>query len=152
MRHQSFDDFVGRRPEWQDDALCAQTDPEAFYPEKGGSTREAKRVCLACPVRDECLQDALERNDQHGIWGGLSHRERSKLRCRNILMSGAPPIHFGLPGGQPLATLTPDEEIAVLALLKKCWGMQRIWREVGCSFAALRRFRDLYIMTNGEAA
>lgn len=35
MRHPSFVDWVGRPPEWQDDALCAETDPEAFYPEKG---------------------------------------------------------------------------------------------------------------------
>ena len=36
---------------WQERALCAQTDPEAFFPEKGGSTREAKKVCLSCDVR-----------------------------------------------------------------------------------------------------
>ena len=41
---------------WQERALCAQTDPEAFFPEKGGSTREAKRVCLSCDVRGECLE------------------------------------------------------------------------------------------------
>src|SRR5215472_6468427 len=45
---------------WQDRALCAQTDPEAFFPEKGGSTREAKRVCRGCEVRAECLEYALE--------------------------------------------------------------------------------------------
>ena len=45
---------------WQDRALCAQTDPEAFFPEKGGSTREAKRVCRSCEVRAECLEYALE--------------------------------------------------------------------------------------------
>ena len=44
---------------WQERALCAQTDPEAFFPEKGGSTREAKRVCLSCEVRGECLEYAL---------------------------------------------------------------------------------------------
>ena len=38
---------------WQERALCAQTDPEAFFPEKGGSTREAKKVCLSCEVRGE---------------------------------------------------------------------------------------------------
>ncbi len=43
---------------WQDQALCAQTDPEAFFPEKGGSTREAKRVCRSCEVRAECLEYA----------------------------------------------------------------------------------------------
>ena len=47
--------------EWQERALCAQTDPEAFFPEKGGSTREAKRVCLSCEVRGECLEYASER-------------------------------------------------------------------------------------------
>ena len=41
---------------WQERALCAQTDPEAFFPEKGGSTREAKRVCLSCDVRSQCLE------------------------------------------------------------------------------------------------
>ena len=44
---------------WQERALCAQTDPEAFFPEKGGSTREAKRVCGSCDVRVECLEYAL---------------------------------------------------------------------------------------------
>ena len=44
---------------WQERALCAQTDPEAFFPEKGGSTREAKKVCLTCEVRDDCLEYAL---------------------------------------------------------------------------------------------
>ena len=39
---------------WREHALCAQTDPEAFFPEKGGSTREAKKVCQSCPVRTEC--------------------------------------------------------------------------------------------------
>ena len=36
---------------WQTDALCAQTDPEAFFPEKGGSTRDAKKICTTCDVR-----------------------------------------------------------------------------------------------------
>ncbi len=39
---------------WRDSALCAQTDPEAYYPEIGGSARAAKRTCLACPVTTEC--------------------------------------------------------------------------------------------------
>ncbi|UOQ56460.1 WhiB family transcriptional regulator [Leucobacter allii] len=65
---------------WQTDALCAQTDPEAFFPEKGGSTREAKRICESCEVRSECLEYALENDERFGIWGGLSERERRKLR------------------------------------------------------------------------
>ena len=67
---------------WQERALCAQTDPEAFFPEKGGSTREAKKVCLSCDVRGECLEYALSNDERFGIWGGLSERERRKLKKR----------------------------------------------------------------------
>jgi WhiB family redox-sensing transcriptional regulator len=65
---------------WQERALCAQTDPEAFFPEKGGSTREAKRICAGCEVRAECLEYALAHDERFGIWGGLSERERRRLR------------------------------------------------------------------------
>jgi WhiB family redox-sensing transcriptional regulator len=65
---------------WQDRALCAQTDPDAFYPEKGGSTREAKKVCRGCEVRADCLDYALERDERFGIWGGMSERERRRLK------------------------------------------------------------------------
>jgi len=67
-------------PSWQDHALCAQTDPEAFFPEKGGSTREAKRVCTGCDVKSECLTFALAHDERFGIWGGLSERERRRLK------------------------------------------------------------------------
>lgn len=69
---------------WQERALCAQTDPEAFFPEKGGSTREAKKVCVSCDVRSECLDYALENDERFGIWGGLSERERRKLKRRAV--------------------------------------------------------------------
>ncbi|NLI19921.1 MAG: WhiB family transcriptional regulator [Actinomycetales bacterium] len=69
---------------WQERALCAQTDPEAFFPEKGGSTREAKRVCASCEVRGECLDYALAHDERFGIWGGLSERERRKLKRRAV--------------------------------------------------------------------
>lgn len=68
------------------DAVCAQTDPEAFFPEKGGSTREAKKVCSVCPLRAQqlggngrCLDVAIENGERFGIWGGLSERERRKV-------------------------------------------------------------------------
>jgi len=64
---------------WQDRALCAQTDPEAFFPEKGSSTRAAKRVCRACEVRPECLAYALRRRERFGVFGGVSERERIRL-------------------------------------------------------------------------
>jgi WhiB family redox-sensing transcriptional regulator len=67
---------------WQADSLCAQTDPEAFFPEKGGSTRDAKKICSSCEVRSQCLEYALQNDERFGIWGGLSERERRKLRKR----------------------------------------------------------------------
>jgi WhiB family redox-sensing transcriptional regulator len=67
---------------WQERALCAETDPEAFFPEKGGSTREAKKICTGCEVRAECLEYALGNDERFGIWGGLSERERRRLRRR----------------------------------------------------------------------
>ena len=70
--------------QWQERALCAQTDPEAFFPEKGGSTREAKRVCLTCDVRGDCLEYALSNDERFGIWGGMSERERRKLKKRAV--------------------------------------------------------------------
>lgn len=72
--------FDSIEDQWQERALCAQTDPEAFFPEKGGSTREAKRICLGCEVRDECLEYALANDERFGIWGGMSERERRRLK------------------------------------------------------------------------
>ena len=71
--------FAEAEESWQDRALCAQTDPEAFFPEKGGSTREAKRICTGCEVKPECLEYALANDERFGIWGGLSERERRRL-------------------------------------------------------------------------
>lgn len=65
---------------WAEAALCAQTDPESFFPEKGGSTREAKAVCKKCTVRAECLDYAIDHDERFGIWGGMSERDRRKLK------------------------------------------------------------------------
>jgi WhiB family transcriptional regulator, redox-sensing transcriptional regulator len=69
---------------WQEQALCAQTDPEAFFPDKGGSTRQAKRICMSCTVRVQCLDYALENDERHGIWGGLSERERRHVKKQAV--------------------------------------------------------------------
>lgn len=69
--------------DWREAAVCAQTDPEAYFPIKGGSARPAKQVCAICPVRTECLDDALATDERHGVRGGLSAREsRPLLRQR----------------------------------------------------------------------
>jgi WhiB family redox-sensing transcriptional regulator len=77
-------DDEGGALSWQERALCAQTDPEAFFPEKGGSTREAKKVCVSCEVRSECLDYALAHDERFGIWGGLSERERRRLKRQAV--------------------------------------------------------------------
>ena len=74
---------------WQDRALCAETDPEAFFPEKGESVKPAKRVCGSCPVRPQCLRFALENRERFGVWGGLSERERRGLGDQRNLEAAA---------------------------------------------------------------
>lgn len=66
--------------EWSERAVCAQTDPDAFFPEKGGSTKEAKKICNGCPVMKQCREWALDNDERFGIWGGLSERERRRLK------------------------------------------------------------------------
>jgi len=68
-------------PGWWFAGLCAQTDPELFFPEKGGSVREAKAVCAGCPVRVQCLEYALAHDERFGVWGGTSERERRRLKA-----------------------------------------------------------------------
>ena len=65
---------------WQDEANCLGVDPDLFFPERGASTRGAKEVCRGCVVRMECLEYALDNGEKFGIWGGLSERERRRLR------------------------------------------------------------------------
>ena len=81
------------RPEegWRDQALCAQTDPEAFFPEKGGSTRAAKELCDSCTVQPECLDYALANDERFGVWGGLSERERRCLTSQATSPAHADP-------------------------------------------------------------
>ena len=62
--------------DWQDQAVCAQTDPETFYPEKGCSPRDAQTVCRECPVRTQCLEYALAADERYGIWGAMTWTQR----------------------------------------------------------------------------
>ena len=75
------------RPAWQDSALCAQSDPDAWYPsaetdeqKTGVGPAKVKALCDICPVRAECLAAALENDEQHGIWGGTTPQERRKMK------------------------------------------------------------------------
>jgi WhiB family redox-sensing transcriptional regulator len=67
-------------PEWMGEALCRQSDPELFYPDTGHNSRDARAVCVRCPVKAECLAYAIEHHERYGVWGGLSERQRRHLR------------------------------------------------------------------------
>lgn len=68
---------------WLTEALCAQTDPEVFFPERGSNARAAKRICLHCDVIAQCRDWALSTGQQEGVWGGLSETERRTLLRHN---------------------------------------------------------------------
>ena len=74
---------------WQDYANCLGVDPDLFFPERGASTREAKEVCRGCVVRDDCLEYALRNGEKFGIWGGMSERERRRIRRQRALARAA---------------------------------------------------------------
>ena len=105
--------LAGQPDSWRDLALCAEVDPELFFPDKGESSRPAKRVCTGCEVRAECLQDALDHGERFGVWGGLSERERRELarrpnpgrRCpaHGAALSGGPAL-YRCPAGHCVTT------------------------------------------------
>lgn len=65
---------------WPAQSVCSQTDPELFFPEKGGSVRAAKQTCAGCPVVSQCLEQALANDETYGIWGGMTPSQRSQIK------------------------------------------------------------------------
>lgn len=65
---------------WRQLALCAQTEPNLWFPEQGAPARAAKAICRRCPVQAPCLEYALNDPSLEGVWGGFSQRERQMLR------------------------------------------------------------------------
>lgn len=97
------DNTPSRRTSWRDRALCMEVDPELFYPETSGKYRVnvdgerellAKGVCRRCPVRQECLDYAVPRPQEEGIWGGTTARERMELR-NQAAVPGTVSVEFG---------------------------------------------------------
>ena len=70
---------------WQEKANCKGANADLFFPERGASTRKAKGICAACQVRIECLEYALTEGEKFGIWGGLSERERRRIRKQRAI-------------------------------------------------------------------
>ena len=74
-----------------EDALCAQVDPELFFPKVVGpsytpAANLAKAICAECPIKLECLQHALETEEDYGIWGGTTPKERQALQRHRKLV------------------------------------------------------------------
>jgi WhiB family redox-sensing transcriptional regulator len=84
LRHEL--DVVADDQDWKSKANCMGVDPDLFFPERGMSTREAKEVCRGCVVREDCLEYALANGEKFGIWGGLSERERRRIRRARALV------------------------------------------------------------------
>jgi WhiB family transcriptional regulator, redox-sensing transcriptional regulator len=73
--------------DWRELGACRDSDPDLFFPI--GTTgiaatqiRQAVAICSACAIEEECLQYALETNQEAGIWGGYPEDDRRRLRKR----------------------------------------------------------------------
>lgn len=73
-------DAIANREPWQAEALCAKSDPEEWFPDRGQFADEAKKICRRCPVRQECLDYALRNKERFGVWGGFTELERRRLK------------------------------------------------------------------------
>jgi WhiB family redox-sensing transcriptional regulator len=84
MTRDALDDLfaIAADQPWMDQARCAGSDPDLWHPKNNDAAqaKQAKRICRRCPVRAECLAYALEHGEEHGVWGGMSVRERERLR------------------------------------------------------------------------
>jgi len=66
-------------------AVCRGTDLEVFFPGRGESAEPARQICAGCPVRQRCLDYAISHGITHGIWGGLTERDRRPLRVHHTI-------------------------------------------------------------------
>ncbi len=80
-----FEDIFTQDLAWQEMANCRGADQDLFFPERGASTRKAKAICGACAVKDDCLEFAITKGERFGIWGGMSERERRRIRRQRAI-------------------------------------------------------------------
>jgi WhiB family redox-sensing transcriptional regulator len=125
--------LLTRDYDWRDDANCRTTDPEIFFPSgRGGQVaemeRQAKKVCGRCPVREECLDAALEDGDYTGVRGGLTEAER-----RGMIRNG--PTAF-------LRCL--EEQDYIEAEVNRGVPRRVVAEEMGVSYEIVRRAVDFF--------
>ena len=80
MEQSIVEELIGGMPSWTEEANCKGANADLFFPERGASTRKAKAICRARTVQDQCLEYAVENSEKFGIWGGLSERERRRIK------------------------------------------------------------------------
>lgn len=68
--------------DWQSGAVCRGADPDVFFPAADADAAQAKAICAGCGVRIDCLAFAMASDQRHGVWGGLSEKDRAALRSR----------------------------------------------------------------------
>ena len=121
--------------EWQQKALCAQTDAETFFPKKGQYPARAKAICERCEVKTDCLATAvLSKHNHFGVWGGLTERERRLIRegARDIKKSQ------GLPFGKRRVRVHERQQ-RVLELNQKGTSVRQIAAELDVSTRTVMR-------------
>ena len=74
--------------DWRSQAVCARTNPDLWFSPGAVEHREAKRICRECPVRRQCLNYAMEAPVDHGVWGGMTERERRRHRRLGLQVAG----------------------------------------------------------------
>lgn len=123
------------KDDWVEQAVCSTVDPELWFPEKGGSTRDAIRVCQLCEVREQCLKYALDNDERFGVWGGYSEQERRRMQL------GLSPH---MPAPEPVARPKkpehkPEHGLAGYKRGCKCPVCRAGWAEYQREYARSRR-------------
>jgi WhiB family redox-sensing transcriptional regulator len=106
---------------WRERAACCGTALDVFFPGRGETAGPARQVCARCPVREPCLEYALSNRITHGIWGGLTERERRPLQSIRV------------------QDARPDRDRAVLAAGAAGYTTAEIGRSFGLSRTSVTR-------------
>ena len=129
-------------PRFSEPALCAETDPELFFPEPGAGSWSAKRVCRACLAQPECLAWAIKHDETFGVWGGMSTRERR----RSVGLPARPPVAKPVeeaPGNRrPRRVLVESERQRIASLTALGWSAQQIAEDLDIHPRSVTRIRS----------
>ncbi len=82
--------------DWMARGLCTSVPPSRFFPSDGAGVELARKICADCPVKEPCLEHALENRIDHGVWGGCSERERRRILKQRRQAGGPSEVRVGL--------------------------------------------------------